>query len=377
MPSTAEPNRDRLAVLIAYTGEGGVEKMMNNLLRGLVEAGVAVDLLLLKGRGEHVAGIPDGVNVIDLKVRTSLQALPALARYLRRARPRALLAAKDRAGRVAVLARGLARTDTRLVLRLGMHLSGSLASKGWLAHRLRYWPVRWLYPRIDAFITVAGPVADDIAAIGRLPRERFSVIPNPTVGPELSRLIATPPDHPWLRPETEGERPPVVLGAGRFKYQKDFATLLRAFARLTERRDARLVLLGDGPDRAALLALRDELGLRDRVDFPGFQPNPAAWMAAADLFVLSSRYEGAPNVLVEALACGTPVVATDCPSGPRDILDGGRHGPLVPVGDVEAMADAMATTLDAPRPAGELRAAVADYTIPVATQRYLEVLFPH
>ncbi len=376
MPPTSAPNRDRLAVLIAYTGEGGVEKMMNNLLRGLVDAGVAVDLLLLKARGEHVAGIPEGVNVVDLNVRTSLQALPALVWYLRHVRPRTLLAAKDRAGRVAVRARRLARTETRLVLRLGMHLSGSLAGKGPFARWLRYTPVRRLYPRIDAFITVAGPVADDIAAIGRLPRERFTVIPNPTVAPELPRLAATPPDHPWLHPARDGERPPVILGAGRFKHQKDFATLLRAFARLTEQRDARLLLLGDGPDRDALEALAAELGLTDRVDFPGFQSNPAAWMAAADLFVLSSRYEGAPNVLVEALACGTPVVATDCPSGPRDILDGGRHGPLVPVGDATAMADAMAATLDAPRPADELQAAVADYTIPVATQRYLEVLFP-
>lgn len=365
------PESNRIAVLIAYTGDGGVEKMVNHLLRGMVDAGAEVDLLLLKARGGHVDAIPDGVRVIRLDVGTSLLALPALRRYLIETRPRALLAAKDRAGRVALLARRWAGTPTRVVLRMGMHLSGSLAGKTRLQHAARYLPVRWLYPWADAIITVTDSVADDLARIGRLPRDRFVTIPNPTVTPELEWLAAQPVDHPWLR-EPRGFQ--LIVAAGRCKPQKDFETLLRAFARLHARRPVRLVVLGDGPDRPALLALRKALGLEGVAEFPGFDPNPYPWMAAADLFVLSSRYEGSPNVLTEAMALGTPVAATDCPGGACGLLQDGRLGPLAPVGDAGALATAMEEALDHPADPEALRQGVSEYTVERSSRRYLEVL---
>ncbi|MFP4131562.1 MAG: glycosyltransferase [Thiohalospira sp.] len=364
--STACP---RIAVLIAYTGDGGVEKMVNNLLRGFVDAGVTVDLLLLKARGGHVAGIPPEVNTYYLNARTSLLALPAVVRYLRRVRPDALLAAKDRAARVALRARRWAGVATRVVPRMGMHLSGSLADKSALRRWSRFRPVRRLYPEADAIVAVAGPVADDLAAIGGIPRERFAVIANPTVTPELAALSREPVEHPWLGKE-RGR--PVIVAVGRLKGQKDFPTLLRAFAALQH--PARLIILGEGPDREALERLRDELGLTDSVDLPGFTDNPYAWMRAADLFVLSSRYEGSPNVLVEAMAVGTPVVATDCPSGPRALLRDGELVPLVPVGDSEALAAAMERVLAAPPDRDALKAAVADHTVAESSRRYREVL---
>ncbi|MFP4181867.1 MAG: glycosyltransferase [Thiohalospira sp.] len=365
----ASTERPRIAVLIAYTGDGGVEKMVNNLLRGFVDAGVTVDLLLLKARGGHVAGIPPEVNTYYLNARTSLVALPAVVRYLRRVRPDALLAAKDRAARVALRARRWAGVATRVVPRMGMHLSGSLADKSALRRWSRFRPVRRLYPEADAIVAVAGPVADDLAAIGGIPRERFAVIANPTVTPELEALSREPVEHPWLGAERDR---PVIVAVGRLKGQKDFPTLLRAFAAL--QRPARLIILGEGPDREALERLRDELGLADSVDLPGFTENPYAWMRAADLFVLSSRYEGSPNVLVEAMAVGTPVVATDCPSGPRALLRDGELGPLVPVGDSEALAAAMERVLAAPPDRDALKAAVADHTVAESSRRYREVL---
>ncbi|MDN3516816.1 glycosyltransferase [Aquisalimonas lutea] len=363
--------QQRLAVLIAFTGDGGVENMVTNLLHGFVAEGVAVDLLLLKGRGGHLDRIPAAVRIHHLNARTSLQALPAVMRYLRRERPKALLVAKDRASRVALLARRLTGVDTRVVLRMGMHLSGSLAGKSALRRWSRYLPVRWLYPWADAIVTVADAVADDLARIGNIPRERFTVIRNPTIPPDLEARTQAPAAHPWLPASVDA---PVFLGVGRFTAQKDFATLLRAFAALRRSRPGRLILLGDGPERDRLETLARELGIGADVAMPGFRDNPWAWMARSSVFVLSSRWEGAPNVLVEAMAAGTPVVATDCPSGPAEILDHGRIAPLVPVGDAHALAAAMGDALDRPPDPARLRAAVADYRLPASTRRYLEVL---
>ncbi|WP_018935333.1 glycosyltransferase [Thioalkalivibrio sp. ALJ24] len=363
----------RLAVLVSYTGDGGVEKMMNHLLRGFVDAGVQVDLLLLKARGGHVEDIPAEVNVIRLDARTSLLALPAVTRYLRRQRPDALLAAKDRAGRVALRARRLARVPTRIILRMGMHLSGSLADKTALQRWLRYRPVRQLYPLADAIVAVAQPVADDLARIGGIPSERFRVIANPVISPSLMARAEEAAEHPWLEAATRTGTP-VILAVGRLRPQKDFATLLRAFALLHARRPCRLIILGEGPERDRLQGLARELGIADHVDLAGFRSNPYPLMRAASLFVLSSRFEGSPNVLVEAMALGTPVVSTDCPSGPRDILAGGRLGPLVRVGDASALAEGMARGLEAPIEPGLLQQAVADYTVETSARAYLEAL---
>ncbi len=360
----------RLAVLVAFTGDGGVERMLCNLLRGFVEQGVNVDLLLLKARGSHVAAIPAGVRVIHLDVATSLLALPALVRYLRRQRPRALLAAKDRAGRVALVARRLAAVETRVYLRMGMHLSGSLRGKHALRRWSRYLPVRYLYPWADGIIAVARGVAEDLARIGGIPPERFHVIENPSITPELATLAAEPAPHWWL----DDAGIPVILGAGRLREQKDFPTLLRAFALLRAERECRLIILGEGPDRTELEQLAASLGISGDVHLPGFTDNPYAWMARARLFVLSSRYEGSPNVLTEAMALGTPVVATDCPSGPREILERHCADALVPVADPRAMAQAMASTLASPPAAATLRSAVHSHRLDISSRRYLEVM---
>lgn len=364
---------NRLAVLISYTGDGGVEKMMNHLLQGFVDAGVKVDLLLLKARGGHVEQIPAEVNVIRLRAWTSMLALPAVTRYLRRERPDALLGAKDRAGRVALRARRLARVSTRVVLRMGMHLSGSLADKTALQRMLRHLPVRRLYPQADAIIAVARPVAEDLARIGNIPMGRFRVIPNPVISPSLHPDAAQPANHPWLD-SAEAGRPPVLVAAGRLRPQKDFDTLLRAFARVHAQRACRLIILGEGPERARLQTLAVKLEIADAVDLAGFRPNPYPFMRAARLFVLSSRFEGAPNVLVEAMALGTPVVATDCPSGPRELLEDGRLGPLVPVGNPAALAEGIVTALDTAIDRAQLQESVSQYTIEKSARAYLETL---
>ncbi len=360
----------RLAVVLSFSGQGGVERMVTHLLRGFADLGVAVDLLALGDPAAVPGSLPDSVRRVETGVRHSTLAAPALARYLRRERPAAMLVAKDRAIRSAALARRLAGADTRLVGRLGTNLSAALRGQGPAKRWLRMMPMRRLYPWVDAVVAVSEGVAEDTRRITGLPPERVVVVRNPVITPQLSQRAREPVDHPWLAPGA----PPVVMGMGRLTRQKDFPTLLRAFARLARDRDCRLVMLGEGNDRPALEALAADLGIAERLALVGHQANPYAWLARASLFVLSSAWEGSPNALTEALALGIPGVATDCPSGPREILDGGRVAPLVPVGDWQALARAMAGTLEAPPPPDALRAAVAEYTQEASARAYLRVL---
>ena len=361
-----------LAIFASFSGAGGVERMLVNLIRGFVDQGQAVELVLARAESPHLAHLPESVRRVQLATRHTQLAAPALARYLRERRPIALLAAKDRAGRTAVLARALAGTDTPLALRLGTHLSTAMAGRAAPSRWLRYFPIRLLYPHLDTILAVSAGVADDTARIARIPRAKITVIRNPVITPQLGAQAAATCPHPWLN--DAGPRVPVICAAGRLERQKDFPTLIRAFARVRAHRDCRLLILGEGKARPHLLALIAELGLRDQVDLVGFQSNPYAFMARSALFVLSSAWEGSPNVLTEALALGTPAVATDCPSGPAEVLDGGRFGPLVPVGDVSALARAMIATLEHPLPGAVLRSAVSEYEQGRSARHYLEAM---
>jgi glycosyltransferase involved in cell wall biosynthesis len=361
----------RLAVLVSLSGEGGVERMVLNLVEAFAaEPGLTVDLVLIREESRHLGELPPTVNLVRLGVRHSALAVLPLAAYLRRVRPDALLAAKDRAGRAALRARRLARVPTRVVIRIGTTLSEALKGRGAVRRWLRCSPIRRLYGSADAIVAISQGVADDVAAIAGLPPARIAVIRNPVVTPRLAQLAAAPLPHPWL----EDPSVPVVMGMGRLTRQKDFPTLVRAFAQLRRARPARLLIVGEGSERQALLDLAAREGVAADVQLPGFQRNPYPWLARARVFVLSSIWEGFGNVLAEAMALGTPVVATDCRSGPRELLADGRHGPLVPVGDPAAMARAIGEALDRPLPRDALKAAVREYDVELSARRYLEVL---
>lgn len=376
MPTTAMATRaDAIALLASFSGNGGVERMLVNLLMEFDAAGVAVDLLLLRADSAYLSELPPSIRQIRLGTRHSQLAVVPLAHYLRHKRPAALLVAKDRAGRAAVLARALAGTQTPILLRLGTHLSTAMRERSAPERWLRYGLIRRLYARVDAIVAVSDGVARDIATIARLPAERIHVIRNPVITAQLPERARASCTHPWLRPaHADAARVPVILAVGRLQRQKDFPTLIRAFARLRAQRPCRLVILGEGSGRPALERLIAKLRLDGQIDLPGFVDNPYPFMARADLLVLSSIWEGSPNVLTEALALGIPVVATDCPSGPAEILQGGRYGRLVPVADAEALAEAMANTLDTPLPADSLREAVGEYGAEHSAARYRELL---
>ena len=372
MTDMIKENPPRLALVVAFSGTGGVEGNVFKLVPALLDAGVAVDLL-----GIFKMPIPEVLQfshphyrLIDLEVRHSLLIVPALMRYFKANDGVPMLVAKDRAIRMAIIARKLAGTHDRLIGQLNTHLSAALAEKPVLQRWWRTLPMRWFYPHIDGVVAVSSGVAEDTHQLTGLSRDRITVIRNPVIDADMFRKSLLPVGHPWF---DEGELP-VILGAGRLTRQKDFDTLIRSFAQVLENRECRLVILGEGPDLEPLQQLIMELDLQSHVLLAGHVQNPYAYMSRSRLFVLSSRWEGSGNVLTEAMALGVPVVSTDCPSGPAEMLEEGRHGPLIPVGDPAALASAIIRTLDSPANPEQLRSAVREYAVEQSAQRYIQAL---
>jgi glycosyltransferase involved in cell wall biosynthesis len=301
-----------------------------------------------------------------------LACAPALADYLRWARPQALLSALSYSNVAALWARRLAGVTTRVVVSERNTVSVRATHES--RRRLKALPrvLRRFYPEADCVSAVSDGVAEDLVRITGLPRDRIHTTYSPIVTPDLSARAEEPLAHPWLAPGAA----PVLLGVGKLKRQKDFATLLRAFVEVRRATAARLVILGRGPERRRLTALARKLGVEADVSFEGFVENPLAFMARASVFALSSTWEGLPSVLVQAMACGCPVVSTDCQSGPAEILAGGRYGPLVPVGDASALARAILALLAEPPPSEGLKARASDFDVESALDRMLPLLLP-
>lgn len=327
-------DKRRFAVFAPNMAGGGAERAALQLAIGLNSRGHRVDLVLASADGPRMAEIPDDLEVVDLGARRVLTGLLPLVRYLRRAQPFAMVSVLDHANVVALWARRLSGYPRSLVVVEQNNLS-SAAGHG-KSRRDRVMPrlVNLFYPWADAVVAVSEGVLEDLKRhAAAVDSRRFHVIYNPIVTDRIAEKAQAPLDHPWF---ANGED--VFVAAGRLRPQKDFPTLIRAFARLRSERPARLLILGDGPDKADLEKMIEELGLHADVELFGFTDNPYAFFSRATAFVLSSRWEGLPTVLVEALSCGAPIVSTDCPDGPREILADGRYGHLVPVGDVEGLA---------------------------------------
>jgi glycosyltransferase involved in cell wall biosynthesis len=391
----------RISIFLQSLQLGGAERTMLTLADGLSRNGCQVDLLLVVKRGELLDEVPRTVRLIELgtvsrsmllphlvglPMRTLrlflpvllknrqpkvVRSLPKLIRYLRSAEPDALLTTLPNNNLVAVWAKWLCRPRTRIVLCEGNTTSKEVSACAPNPFD-RKWPIfikQW-YPRADGIVAVSDGVASDLSQVSELPRERITTVFNGVDLHRLDQLAASPVADPWF----EGDAPPVLLAAGRLAPQKDFPNLLKAFARVRSRCGVRLVILGEGPERARLESLAADLGIAADVKMPGAVLNPFSYMARARLFVLSSAWEGLPTVLLEALACGCPVVSTDCPSGPTEILDGGAFGPLVRVGDDEALAEGIIRALALPADRERLRERAQIFSVHTAVDRYLKVL---
>jgi len=340
-------SKQRLAIFLPSFAGGGAEKAMLTLAHGLAERGYAVDLAVARAEGPYKKAVDERVRVIDLNASRVLLSAPKLMRYLRYTRPDALLSTLDYANVVALCACRLARVPTRIVVLDQNTISISSQHSPQWRERIIPRIIKFAYRWADHIVGNSQGVTDDLIHITGLPRTRIHVIYNPVVTPTLWEKREVRPSHPWFGLD----QPPVVLAVGRLTPQKDFTTLIRAFARVRRNRPVRLMILGEGTDRQELEALVRLLKLEEDVSLPGFVENPYSYMAHADVFVLSSRWEGLPTVLIEALSCGTRVIATDCPSGPREILAGGLYGSLVPMHNAAALAGAITAALSEGTPA--------------------------
>lgn len=360
---------EKFAIYLPSLAGGGAERSMVNLAIGMAQQpGVQVDLVLAEASGPYLKSVPPSIRIVDLKAGRVLQSLMPLAGYLRREKPKGIVAAMDHANLVALWAKRLAGGTTNVAVCMQNTVSQDAHNAANTRGRFIPAATKWFYPWATGVVGVSQGVVDDFVKLTGV-RKNVMVIHNPVVTPELESRAEEPVDHPWLQ---AGQKP-VLMGVGRLTKQKDFPNLINAFAEVRRQHDVRLMILGEGELRGELEQLVSSLGLGEHVALPGFAPNPYAYMKRARMFVLSSLWEGLPTVLIEAMAVGTPVVATDCPSGPQEILRGGKLGRLVPISDHKALAEAISKTLMEPRQPPNPDH-YRDYTQAVVTEKYLKLL---
>jgi len=346
---------------------GGAERVALDLSIGLFDQGYDVDLVLVDASGDLLDEVPDNVSIVDLEAKRVATSLLPLRRYLISREPDVLYSMMTEPNLIAIAAHQLASTNTRLVISEHNMLSHSIDS---LKNRFITLGAWASYPLADHAVAVSKGVRNDLLDKTRLEDDSISMIYNPVRVESIREQASEPVGHEWLADESLE----VVLSGGRHEPQKGFDTLLDAFARL-KRDNVRLVLFGKGPETEALQRQAIELGISDRVSFPGFVDNPYSYMSAADVFVLSSVHEGFGLVLIEAMACGCPVVSTDCESGPDEILMGGECGLLVPVGDDDMLAKAIIQSLDNPIDTEILQQRADDFSVNKSLSKYTSIFY--
>lgn len=359
----------KLAAFMPSLDGGGAERVTLLLLNELARRGYSVDLLVANSKGVYRDQVHSAINVIDFEKNRVSSCLLPLARYLKSQQPAALLSVMNYTNVIAILARQLAGTKCRLVLTEHNNAEQALRNSTSIKYKMVNLLTRWLYRRANAVVCVSEGVADSIHNALGIPREQLSVIYNPVIHPGISLNADKAISHPFLPKNGEV----LLVAVGRLTAQKNFPNLLQAFHLVKKALPAKLAILGEGEEREHLTALVASLGLEQDVLMPGFVDNPYAWMRRADVFVMSSSWEGLPTVLIEALACGAKVVSTDCPSGPMEILENGRWGELVKMENAEALANGIIKVLSVDHKA-LLDKRLEVFSIGYATDRYLETL---
>lgn len=332
----------KIALFLPDLEGGGAQRIVLTLAKGFVARGIEVDLVLIKAEGPFLPDVPENINLINLldtsNSRSLLGALAAvykLMRYLRHEHPDFLISSMSRPNILASIAKFLSNTKVQLILRednTELNVSDFPTRLG----------MRWFYHRANGCIAVSKGVKQDLMKVFSVPCEKIYTAYNPVDIHQVALMSKEEVKHPWF----QSEDVPIVVGVGRLVKQKDFFTLIRAFAVVRTERKLKLVILGEGPLRVELEKLVYDLNIKNDVWMPGFVSNPYAYMKRSDVFALSSKWEGLGVVIIEAIALGMQVVSTDCHSGPAEILDNGRYGKLVPVGDVNALANAVLDAFD-------------------------------
>ena len=365
-------SRPDVTLFIPNLEIGGAERVSKNILNGLAERGLRVHLLLMEKSGPLLDELHPAIEIFSLDARRVRTTLPSLIGYLRKHRPENLMVHMWPLTILASLAKLLSFSATRLIFVEHIPLSRHEFDRGrWHSWMVRV-TVRLFYPLAHHVVAVSAGAADDLTACSGLPRDKIAVVFNPVVrsdGPRFDRDTEFHGKAWWNASRFQ------ILSVGTLKKQKDLENLITAFSLVVRELDARLLIVGDGPERAPLMALVEKLRIEDRVLFVGTVSDARPYYPSASLFVLSSLYEGLPTTLIEALEAGIPIVSTNCPSGPLEILESGRYGRLVPPADSPALAAAMLEALQTEPPDAQvLRERAQEFTVDVGIRRYLSLL---
>ena len=362
----------KISLFLPSLSGGGAERVFVNLANEFTNRGLKVDLILAKKEGPYLKDISEKVNIIDLKARSVLFSLLPLAKYLRKERPNILLSSMEHANIISIIASALARTKARVIVRTANTISLSVKQAKRGRAIISKYGALILYRFADEIIVNSKGSADDLAKTLKISRDKITVLYNPLAVEYITESAKENIDHKWF----VNKQGIIILSAGRLLKHKDFSTLIRSFNVVREKyKQAKLVIIGEGSDRKDIENLIKKLNLEDSVSLPGFVENPYAYMSRADVFVLPSQWEGLPNVLLEAMACGTPVISTDCPSGPKEILENGKYGKLVPVGDYLALAKAIEKTIESPIDSQKPKERADDFSLEKIATDYLTFFF--
>ncbi len=337
---TSPEKKENIVFFLEYLAGGGAEKNMIRMANYLSDLGYPIDLVLSKVAGQLTSMLSPQIRMVDLNSNSLYTSLPKFINYINQNRPRLLISTLDLANIITIVSSKLSAERPKTIIRIASTVS--------IQYRPRFKKIleklllMVFYPMADVILAVSDGVADDLAKYAHIPRKYILRLYSPVITPDILNLTKEPVDHPWFQP---GE-PPVILGVGRLNREKNYSRLIYIFSQIRKDCDMRLLILGEGEQRSQLESLVTELGLEDCVQLPGYVDNPYAYMSRASVFVLSSDYEGLPTAMIEAMACGCPVVAVDCPSGPAEILAGGKYGELVPLGDEDLLVSAIQRVLD-------------------------------
>lgn len=372
MMASCDQNTKKIVFIVRRLNIGGLQRIIVTLANEFADLGYTVELVAVTGGGALQDEVSSSVGVHHLSRARVIAGAMELVRHLRKAGPDVVVSGHDSLNQLLAFCRGMGLLQSRLVITAHTQMS-QLMEKGtvWYSNFIPRL-LNATYPMADEVVAVSQGVANDLKAMSKRLKDRIEVVHNPVVDPTITRKSEQGVDHRWLN----DPHIPVVLGVGRLETPKNFPLLIRAFKDVHQETGAKLIILGDGSEKGRLRALIAQYGLEDHVDLAGFVTNPYAYLSKAALFTLSSDYEGLPTVLIEALACGCPVVSTDCPSGPREILEDGRWGTLVPVGKADALADAMVQTLADPPAPDQLKKRAEAFSVANASKKYQKILFP-
>lgn len=358
----------KIAFILASFNVGGVEKNTLRLAKAMLDKGYEVDLLVIRNEGIYKSNVDSRINVICLNKNSALRSIRSIAKYLKHTQPAALISAKDYINLVVLISKLLVNVGTKIIISVRTNLTTELKHMTLLNRVIMTVMIKLLYPFADYIVTVSKGVAKDLRKILKIKNENIKVIYNPIVDNEITEKLNQKLD------VSKYGNSKIVVSVGRLEVQKDYPTLIKAFKFVLNEVNSFLLILGEGKEREKIENLIEKLGLNDNVELIGNTDNPYMYMAASDLLVLSSKWEGFGNVIAEALAVGTPVVSTDCPSGPSEILDGGEYGILVPTENPEELAKGILNAFKKDWDKNELIQRSKEFTVEKAAQKYSDLI---